>query len=47
MKVGARRLNRREALLGAGVVSAGALASLMPAAAAAVDAQSRGLEERG
>jgi hypothetical protein len=38
------RLNRREALLGAGVVGAGALVGLMPAAAAAAESESRGLE---
>ena len=42
MTVAERRLNRRQALLGAGIVGAGALATLMPAcgAAAAVTADS-------
>ena len=39
-----RRLKRREALLGAGVIGAGALATLMPAAPAAAESESRGLE---
>jgi hypothetical protein len=44
MTTAERRLNRRQALLGAGVVSAGALAALMPAATVAADGDSRGLE---
>lgn len=44
MTIAERRLNRREALLGAGVVSAGVLAGMMPAAAVAADDESRGLE---
>ncbi|HVH64755.1 MAG TPA: hypothetical protein VM674_01875 [Candidatus Acidoferrum sp.] len=38
------RVNRRQALLGAGIVGAGALAALMPAVADATGGESRGLE---
>ncbi len=44
MSVAEGRLNRRQALLGVGVVSAGALAALMPAGVLAADDESRGLE---
>ena len=47
MTFGGRRLNRREALLGAGVVSAGTLAALMPETAAASMPNRLAWKERG
>ena len=44
MTLAERRLNRREALLGAGLVGAGALAALTPGAAAADSGESAGFE---
>ena len=44
MTIADRGLNRREALIGAGAVGAGALAALMPVGAVADNGESRGLE---
>lgn len=44
MTIGERRLNRREALLGTGLVGAGALAALIPATALAASDESGGFE---